>query len=142
MATYATPTDLSDLGLPAGAIAAIPAGSVTAALDAASALADDYLAKQFTLPLTSYGKSLTRAVVFIASFDLLCRQGFNPENGSDNAVKLRYDQAIKWLEMVAAGDIEPVGVVDGTPSASDDTPLMESEPALGWMWPSTPIEDP
>jgi phage gp36-like protein len=138
---YASPSDLSRLGVGAAATSGISAADIVAALDAASSLAGGYLAKQFTLPLASWGDDLRRVVCMVAAYDIIgANRGFNPENGSDITLRVRYEDAIRWLERVAAGDIVPIDIIDATPD-EDGQPLMEGEPALGWLWPSSTEAD-
>ncbi len=142
MQAFASPSDLARLGVGAAATVGIASADIAAALDAASSLASGYLAAQYTLPLASWGDDLRRAVCMIAAYDLIGgNRGFNPENGADVTLRLRYEDAIKWLEKVAAGTVIPIDVVDATPSATEGAPLMESEPVLGWLWPSTSSEE-
>ncbi len=140
MIAYASPSDLARLGVGAAATAGISTADIVAALDAASSLAGSYLSAQFTLPLLSWGDDLRRCVCMIAAYDLIGgNRGFNPEQGADVTLRLRYEDAIKWLERVAAGTIVPTGIVDS--DADTDGPLMESEAPLGWLWPSSSTED-
>lgn len=111
---YASPADLEALGLPARALQGVPQGDIALALEAASALADSYLRARYRLPLQSWGRELARAVVAIAAYDLMSRRGFNPERPEDENLRLRYEDAIRWLEAVAAGRIDP-GVVQAPP---------------------------
>ncbi len=109
MSTYATPADLALYGLPAAALVGIdPTTQQQPALDAASAEADTYLRNKFTLPLIApYPKDLVKYVCKIAAWELLAVRGFNPESGSDVAVRTGYKDAVNWLEKVSRGDITP-----------------------------------
>lgn len=141
MIAYASPSDLARFGVGAAATSGISSADIVAALDAASALAGGYLAKQYSLPLQGWGDDLRRAVCMIAAYDVIgANRGFNPEQGGDVTLRMRYEDAIRWLERVAAGDIEPIGVIDNT-AEDEGGPLMEGEPALGWLWPSSSSED-
>jgi phage gp36-like protein len=114
MATiYATRADLQQLGLNASALQQIDTATQDVALSAASSLADSYLNARFALPLRSYGRDLTRAVVHIASYDLMVIRGYNPESGSDVVIKERAEAARAWLEKIAEGEIVPA-VVDSS----------------------------
>lgn len=126
---YATRDDLARLGLPQAVISAIPLTDQDAALEAASDLADSYLRARYTLPLLSWQDDLRRAVCHIAAYDLLVRRGFNP-TGADEQVRLRYEDAIRWLERVAQGLLSP-DIVD---SSVDDLagPVGYTRPRRGW----------
>lgn len=121
-ASYATLTDLVNLGLPSEALETLSSDIKSAALDAASSTAASYLRKRYSLPLTSWSTDLTRAVVHIACFDLLCNRGFNPNRGADASVQLRHDNAILWLRDVSKGLCEPEGIVDSTDLADEASP--------------------
>lgn len=126
---YATRDDLARLGLPPAVLSAIPVADQDAALEAASDLADSYLRVRYTLPLLSWQDDLRRAVCHIAAYDLLVRRGFNP-TGADEQVRLRYEDAIRWLERVAQGLLSPA-IVD---SSAEDLPgpIGYTRPKRGW----------
>ena len=122
MADYATLPDLVNLGIAGQAIATITNQARLAAIAAASRLADSYLAARFTLPLIAWQQDLTRAVVAIATYDLMSQRGFSPAPGSDENIRLRYEDAIRWLEKIAAGLVTP----QVTDSSSGATPGLSS----------------
>jgi phage gp36-like protein len=132
VSSYATLAELATHGLPSGWLTGVSSGDQTAAITAASDLADGYLAQRYTLPITGWGSDLRRVVCHIASWDLMCRRGFDPESSSDVAIRKRYEDAIRWLEMVAAGKISPVGIVDSTPDVDERGPQAYSEEPRGW----------
>jgi phage gp36-like protein len=128
---YATLLDLAQQGLPDPALEEIDDPTKTAALEAASKLADDYIGGAFVLPLSSYGASLTRHVVSIAVYDLLTRRGFNPD-GSDENVRRRYEDAIRWLERIADGRLKPADIIDSTPDEIESASYVVTRPKRGW----------
>lgn len=134
---YATRTQLGQFGIRAAALAGIPTGDQDAALEAASDLADSYLRSRFTLPLTVWQDDLRRAVCSIAAYDLLSSRGYNPDAGADTNVRQRYEDAIRWLERVAAGQVTPdvtdsgSGGDEGNGSAAGAARVFSSEPR-GW----------
>jgi phage gp36-like protein len=117
---YADEAALENYGIGDKTLEDIDAGPtpVAAALEAASRLADGYLSDgdgyPYTLPLTAISVDLTMNVAWIAAYILMGSIGYSPEAGQDNIFKQRYDDAIKWLTRVRAGDVTPGGVV-GTP---------------------------
>lgn len=124
-ASYASPSDLTKYGLPAEAFTGVTAVEQDA-LDAASALAESFIKKRYTTPLTAWGLDLRRAVCHIASYDLLCTRGFNPQRGADQVILKRHDDAMNWLRDVARG------IVELADAASDSTvDLDEASPILG-----------
>ena len=126
---YATRDDLARLGLPPAVLSAIPTADQDAALEAASDLADSYLSARYTLPLVSWEDDLRRAVAHIAAYDLMVRRGFNP-TGADEQIRLRYEDAIRWLEGVARGLLHPQ-IVDSSPEDLPG-PVGYTRPRRGW----------
>ena len=104
---YATLPDLVNLGIAAKALDPVTNQAKLAAITSASQLADSYLAGRFILPLLAFSADLTRAVVNIAVYDLMSNRGFSPAPGSDENIRLRYEDSIRWLEMVAKGTVTP-----------------------------------
>jgi phage gp36-like protein len=124
-ASYATTADLVKYGLLAEAFTGVTVVEQDA-LDAASALAESHVKKRYTAPLTAWGLDLRRAVCHIASYDLLCQRGFNPQRGADQVILKRHDDAMNWLRDVARG------IVELADAASDSTPeLDEASPIAG-----------
>lgn len=128
---YATTTDLDELGLPTGWLTGVTTAQQEAALDAASAEADDYLRARYTLPLSAYPDSLKARVVDMAVFRLMKRRGYNPENGNDNLIAKAYDDAMVWLKQVARGEVV-LGATDATPSTYEGAPEVNTGTARGW----------
>lgn len=126
MATaYATLADLTTYGVKdAGPFGGLSAGQQQAAVDAANATADGYLATKFKLPLTSWGADLKQKVIAMARFELLTTRGFAPEGGSAEAISLAYQAAIKWFEGVSKGIISPT-VVDSGAAGQVGGPYVE-----------------
>ena len=83
------------------------------ALVAASSLADGYLKRRYTLPLTQWSYDLIQVVCDIAAYNIAKRQGFNPEVYDANWVN-KYNAAIKWLEDVGNRREHP-NLIGGTP---------------------------
>jgi phage gp36-like protein len=115
---YAETPDLAQLGLPASVLSGFTPADQNAALEAASSLADSYLAARYTLPIISWGSALTRAVAVIAAYDLMSRRGYDPNRPGDENLRLRYEDALRWLQDVAAGRVDPQ-VQDSSPTISD-----------------------
>ena len=104
---YATRTDLTQLAIPASAIANVPTAAQDNALEAASDLADSYLKSQYTLPIVAWESDLTRAVCNIAAYDIMSMRGYGPTAGGDENLRQRYEDAIRWLERIAKGEVSP-----------------------------------
>lgn len=130
---YASSSDLTRLGVGAAAVVGIPSGEIATALDSASDLADSYLGARYTLPLVAWGDDLRRAVCQIAAYDVIAgNRGFNPEQGADVSLRLRYEDAIKWLERVAAGSLVPVAVIDSSPTTDEGSAFVITDAKRGW----------
>lgn len=133
MSSYATPANLVAFGLSAQALAGFTADQQQAALDAASDVADGYLRSRFRLPLaTPVTADLKRAVCAVAAFDLLTSRGFNPEAGADTVVRLRYEDALKWLRDVADERVTPALSDSSGSTPAPRAPLIVSAPPRGW----------
>lgn len=115
---YATPTDLTDLGLIGGALSTVSMTTQNAALVAASAIADSYLQSRYSLPLTTWGRDLTRIICTIAAYDLLTSRGFGMTQGSDENIRKRYMDALTWLDEVSKGTTTPSQLHDSSTSTS------------------------
>jgi phage gp36-like protein len=106
MAQYCTIGQLETFGTSAKALAKLQAPKKLAAIEAASGKIDSYLKKVFTLPLVQVGTDLVRCCAIIAAYDLLSGEGLNPL-GNDENVRLRYLDELKWLQLVADGEVTP-----------------------------------
>jgi phage gp36-like protein len=133
MTQYATRAELATFGLPSGWLEGVSESDQDAALLAASQLADGYLGQRYALPLSAWGSDIKRAVCHIASWDLMCRRGFDPENAADAAIRLRYTDALAWLKGIAAGTLTPTGVVDSTVDSDEGGAFMVSNPRRRWL---------
>jgi phage gp36-like protein len=125
---YATIDQLINpaLGLPIAAVKGMSSSDLEEGLIAATDLADSYLSNRFKLPITAWRKDLSQAVAAIAAYQLLAGRGFNPQPGSpDEQVRLRYEDAIRWLKDCSKGLATPAGIVDSTPAI--DAGLVETE---------------
>jgi phage gp36-like protein len=129
---YATTDDLARAARQGNALTGVSEDDKSAALDEASAVADSYLAARYTLPLTAWGGELTRHVINIALYQLVSDKNFNPQNTASTP-RQRYEDAIRWLERVAAGTVTPVDVVDSGGATSTSGGLrVVSSTQRGW----------
>jgi phage gp36-like protein len=118
VSSYATPTDLARNGVPSSALDGITSADQQVALDAASGIADGYVAARYTLPLVApFPTDLVIAVCQIAAWNLLRVRGFNPDAGQDAVIRSGYEDATRWLRLVAEGKVSPQ-VIDSTPSGN------------------------
>jgi phage gp36-like protein len=115
---YATLADVYNLGVPQAAVAQITTAQQQAALDAANAEADGYLAGRFRLPLTSWSMDLKLHVCARAAYTMLVVRGYNPDDEADVNVLSRANQALKWLKSIQDGNTTP-NVVDSSTISGD-----------------------
>lgn len=126
---YATTTDLTRIGLLGSALANVDMNAQLEALQYASAVADSYLQSHFELPLIDWGYDLVGVVCAIAAWTLLAARGYNPQSNSDENIRRRYEDALKWLDEVSKGIQSPFGIVDSSvapgPGDGSDTTRMD-----------------
>jgi len=133
MSQYATATDLARFGAPAASLAAFDGTAQTAALVAASAVADGFLAKRFALPLSTWGDDLRKHVSWIAAYDLLSARGFREDALGADTLEARHDKAMAWLRGIAAGSVEPQGITDASPTTRETAGVVVvSRTRRGW----------
>lgn len=137
---YATTEDLQNpaLGLPARALQGVNTLDLEAALIASSDLIDSYLSNRYTLPIRVWAQDTRWACAVIAAYTLLAGRGMNPQSGSaDEQVRLRYEDAIRWLKDCARGLASPTGIEDSTPAIDQglvetESPLFVTTSRRGW----------
>lgn len=137
---YATTAQLQLLALTPAAYARFETaspGCSTAALQAASSIADSYLVSQFTLPLQTspqgWDMSLTMNTCWIAAWLLYTTYGFAPMAPGDDLVVKRYDSAIRWLEQIRDKQIFPAWVDSSTNTGVDEAgAFIQSDPPVGF----------
>lgn len=115
---YADRTDLPRHGLNARLLEEVPTADQDEALQTASEEADDYLRDRFSLPLTTWSRSLRKHVCALAAYELQVVRGYNVDS-SDKELRRRYDDAIAWLKNCSLGQLTPQGAL-GTVTADDD----------------------
>lgn len=120
MTAYAVLNDVYNLGVPQAAVTALSTAQQQAALDAANDEADSYLGGRFRLPLTAWGTSLKLHVCARAAYTMLVVRGYNPDDDADKEIFNRSEQARKWFELIAKGEVTPV-VTDSSVMAATDS---------------------
>lgn len=104
MPSYASLQDLDECGLPLAALATIPKTTIQRQLDRASAYVDTFLGDKVQLSLVGAPDPIiVMTVCQIASWWLLVRRGFNPENPGDAVVRQSYLDAVTFLTRIANG---------------------------------------
>jgi phage gp36-like protein len=107
--SYATYDDMMNSGIVpqffTGDLAPTP-DAIIASLVNASSYIDSIISSsdKITLPLAEpYDPQLIFATVSIAMWNLLTVRGYNPDEPSDKAIRMRYEDANKWLDKIANG---------------------------------------
>lgn len=140
---YATPADVKLLGLAGKNLPPeVTDTEVDAAVEAAGGLIDSYIGQATTddgdplyeVPLEEWGQDVRRAAAIITGYDLIsARIGYNAEQPGDDPFRKRYEDVIRWLEAIAAGDAVLVGTEPPTPTATVGRVLFAtSNPPRGW----------
>lgn len=128
----ATPTDLLKFGVAPAVVQGFSAEEQDRVLDSATGVVISRMQRRFPWPWERWGDDLRRIVSHIATYDLLCRRGFNPDQPIDKQVKLRHDKAIEELNAFADGITSPEGFFEDHgpgPSVSiDEVPLFFNTP--------------
>lgn len=144
---YAQETDLISLSITQAAGQRFGSIAITAALQAASSIADSYLASQFVLPLQTsprgWDMSLTLATCNIAAYLLYVQFGFNPNSPVDKLIESRYLAAIEWLKTISEKKVEPQwtdssGSTGTSPAAG---PFVISDAPVGFTSRGLPFGD-
>lgn len=125
MSQFATLAEFAVHGIPAAATSNLAPETITAALVAASSVAESYFRKRHTLPILEWDEATTQHVCALAAYNLIGARGF-AATGNDAQLERRRDVALRWFERVAAGMVEPQ-IVDSTPSVEEAGPLGGSE---------------
>jgi len=136
MSDYAATTDLPLLGVASEALTDISTEKQEAVITARSRFADGYLKVRYTIPeggLVAFTGDLTWAVVQLSCYDLISNQGYTTQEGNQDNLRKRHDDAIKWLEQVRDGEIslELTGD-DEEANATPGVPIVASNRLRGW----------
>jgi phage gp36-like protein len=106
VAAYATQEDLGRYGVASTALADVPPEDLSAQLEAASRVAESYIAGRVTLPLKEpIPEELKQAVCKIAAAEALPVRGVDPEVQEDFGKRRK--EAIDWLRDISAGTANP-----------------------------------
>ena len=135
MSSYATVVDDLQAFTPAATtLSGVSQADQQKMLDAVATTADGYLQAQFTMPLVApYPDDLRMNVCYIAYWRLLAgRRGVNPNSDVDKVWRDYHDQAMRWLEGVAAGKISP-SINDSSPDeVASGGPSLVTGAQRGW----------
>lgn len=131
---YCDTADLTRWGINATALKGISEKDAQLeAIKGASRLIDSYLRSQFTLPLSAVGEDLQRACAIIAVYDLISSRGFRPDESENDVLRQRYEDVIRWLEKISAGQVTPVVTDSSATPGTTGAPKVTSNAQRGWF---------
>lgn len=130
----------SDLRIPSGVSTSIGEEAKAKHLLSATGQVAGALQVVNALPLTTWGEDVRDATAVIATVELLDEIGWRPTDDFDKRLLQRYYNVVGsidqneagWLDKVATGRRDPVGMVDSTPDTKEAGPVMYSTAARGW----------
>lgn len=132
--SYNTPDEYDARSILTAALTGFTDEQKQTALDAAQATIDSYISAVATLPLATYGEDIRGAEAKITDYEMLSRRGYNPDGGSDSNIRLRHDDALRWLESIARGSARILAPdnVDATPSTYEGSSYTVTRAKRGW----------
>ena len=90
------------------------------------------------LPADKVPLTLKQKACVLMSWNMMCVRGFDPTSSTDTVIRMRYEDALAWLEKVAAGKIQPIpftadgNLDDATPDVEEGGAVVVSEDDRGW----------
>lgn len=132
---YCEPSDIWTHGIPKPAVQNVPLEQLAEKCLSASDEAAGYLASAYELPMVSWGNDLRKHVARMATYELMSSRGYKPDSGKDDQIRMGYDDALKWLNRIAAGHLRPPGMVDSAPDVLEPEVWVASGPRRGWGFP-------
>ncbi|MGW8285758.1 MAG: hypothetical protein ACWGPR_08570 [Candidatus Deferrimicrobiaceae bacterium] len=103
---FADPDDMPRV-FPAVILDGISMDTQADALITASCDAEDAISHTRELPITKWSASMRRRVAVIAAYRCMMSRGFNPDNPSDEVLRMEADKAEKWLAKVQKDELRP-----------------------------------
>lgn len=128
---YATSKDLEALSLGQNILQDADWQKLNRALVHGSDLAAGYLGSQYALPLLAWGDDLAGHTAAVAAYRFMVSIGYSPE-GRDEHIRTMYEDAIRWFERIAKGELSPDGIVDSTPDINEGGPVILTTKKRGW----------
>lgn len=123
---YVGPRDLGRYGIRASELEQITTPSARAdACISVSDEADGYLAGRYVLPIKAWDDGLRGQCARMAVRYALDRCGWQP-GGPDSVIETSFSRAVKWLERLQKGQLEPPGIVDSTPEVFEGGSVVVS----------------
>lgn len=132
---YCEPADITRHGIPKAAVESVPFEVLADKCLTASEEAAGYLASAYKLPIVSWGTDLRKHVAIMATYDLMRFSGYDPDSGKDSLIRIGRDDAIAWLNRIAAGKLRPVTIIDSEPEVMEPEVWVASGTSRGWNFP-------
>ena len=96
-----------------------------------SDVAAGYLNSRFKLPLLRWYADLAGHTAAVSAYRFMVSRGFAPE-GHDSQVRMIFDDAIRWFERVAKGEIVPTDIEDSSPHVDVGKVIITTHRRRGW----------
>ena len=101
---YSTEAEFNALGLPAIALDGVT--DTTEWRTAAAGKIDSYLRGRYRLPLVApYPPEIVEVEAALAGYSFISIRGFDPTEGANANVLLRYKDAMNWLRLLSEGKV-------------------------------------
>lgn len=122
---YSTEDEFLALGLPAAALDG--ATDTTNWRNAAAGTIDSYLRGRYRLPLVApYPPEIIDTECKLAAYSFISNRGFDPEQGANVNVVLRYKEAMAWLTKLSEGKVNLAVEADQTATRAEGGPIVAS----------------
>lgn len=83
------------------------------------------------LPLVApYPPEVIDTECAIAAYLFISNRGFDPEQGANQNIAIRYRDAMKWLKDLAAGTVNLAVEADASATTSEGGPIVRSKARL------------
>lgn len=122
---YSTEAEFNALGLPAAALDG--ATDTTAWRDAAQGTIDSYLRGRYRLPLAIPAPpEIVEVECKLAAYSFISVRGFDPQEGANVNVVVRYREAVDWLKRLSEGKVNLAVEADQTSARAEGGPIVAS----------------
>ncbi|HEV8246073.1 MAG TPA: phage protein Gp36 family protein, partial [Polyangiaceae bacterium] len=128
---YATPSQVKAVSIVPVALSSLSTEQQLDACLAATGECDDYLNSSYVMPITAWGSSLVKHCGSLAVLQMMDARGWQPE-GPDLRIVDNRDQAMTYLNRIAAGRLKPPDIVDSTPEVFEGGCFVVSGAPRGW----------
>ena len=126
---YCTRDDLSKFAMSSHVLDHIDESLKLENIIAATGEVSDFLSVAYTLPLASWGASLTKHSAIVAVHNMASGPG---RQGLDETLRLAYEDTMRWLQSIGTGRLRPTTIIDATPTVEEDGAYVTSQTSRGW----------